>query len=171
MTTVIEFYAGPGAGKSTIAADLYAQMKKASKSVELVREYVKDWAYRDHTPGPWDQPYLVAKQLRAESTLYGRVDYIITDSPLSIGIYYEGLGGTELAKPMVEAIRRQQADLGIAVRKYFVLRTKPYDPRGRWGTEQDALDADLEIKRLCPGALGVCTAAEVLEDLIEKTHP
>jgi pantothenate kinase len=43
-TTIINVYGGPGAGKSTSAAYLYYLLKVAGKNVELVREYVKDWA-------------------------------------------------------------------------------------------------------------------------------
>jgi len=40
-TKVINLFAGPGAGKSTTAAGLFAEMKRANVDVELVTEYVK----------------------------------------------------------------------------------------------------------------------------------
>lgn len=45
-TTIINIWAGPGAGKSTTAAETFALCKKAGLGVELRTEYVKDWAWR-----------------------------------------------------------------------------------------------------------------------------
>ena len=39
---VINLFGGPGCGKSTTAADLFARMKLRGLSVELVTEYAKD---------------------------------------------------------------------------------------------------------------------------------
>jgi len=53
MTRVINLLGGPGVGKSTAAAKLFAKYKDEGKSVELVREYVKDWAWEGRKNTAW----------------------------------------------------------------------------------------------------------------------
>src|ERR1041385_3278977 len=88
QTTIINLYGGPGSGKSTAAAFFYYLMKKDGLSVELVREYVKDWAYEKRGIGTYDQIYFLGKQTRRESMLYSKVDWIVTDSPVMMNLYY-----------------------------------------------------------------------------------
>ena len=45
--TVINFFGGPGCGKSTTAAELFAKMKKANYKVELVHEVAKDFIWEE----------------------------------------------------------------------------------------------------------------------------
>lgn len=72
-TTIINLYGGPGAGKSTSAAFLYYLLKANGFNVELVREYVKDWAWEKRVITNYDQIYFLGKQVRRESLLYGIV--------------------------------------------------------------------------------------------------
>lgn len=46
MLNVVNIFAGPGAGKSTLAAYFYYKMKMAGVKVELVTEYAKDLTWR-----------------------------------------------------------------------------------------------------------------------------
>src|SRR5256885_11799690 len=90
ITTIFDLYGGPGTGKSTSAALMYAMLKQKGVNSELVREYVKDWAWDDRKINTYDQLYLMGKQIRRESMLYGKVDAIVSDSPVMMGIYYSG---------------------------------------------------------------------------------
>jgi tRNA uridine 5-carbamoylmethylation protein Kti12 len=81
MTTVINLFGGPGTGKSTLATNLFYIMKSKDINVELVREYVKSWAYNNREPKEYDLIYLLGKQSSYETQLYGKVDYVVTDSP------------------------------------------------------------------------------------------
>ena len=88
MTKVINLFGGPGAGKSTTAAGLFYEMKVRDIKCELVTEYAKDMTYEKRTNILSDQLYILAKQNRKLIRLVGEVDYIITDSPLLIGLMY-----------------------------------------------------------------------------------
>jgi len=44
-TVLINFYAGPGAGKSTTSAKIFAALKDRGECAELIQEYVKTWAW------------------------------------------------------------------------------------------------------------------------------
>lgn len=87
-THVINFFGGPGIGKSTTAAELFVQMKRERMNVELVTEYAKDMVWEERSSIFEDQIYIFAKQNRRLKRLVGKVEFIITDSPLLLGCVY-----------------------------------------------------------------------------------
>lgn len=146
MTTtfVLDFYAGPGAGKSTLATETFSCLKRQGEKVELVREYVKGWAYRNEPIGRWDGLYLLAKQLRQESTLYGKVDVIVTDSPLLLSAVYESKyqPQSRILYNATGDLINQQAAENIFHVPCFVMRNKPYVQLGGYETEEQARTVD-----------------------------
>ena len=74
-----------GHRKSTSAAQLFAELKQRHVSTELAREYVKKWAWEGRKISGFDEYYFVGHQIREESLLFGKVDYIVTDKPLADG--------------------------------------------------------------------------------------
>ena len=92
-TTVINLFGGSGIGKSTQAAHLFYHLKCLGHSAEYVNEYIKEhiWANRkDVIRSDTDikQDYIFAKQHKKQYILQGKVDYIITDSPLPLSAFY-----------------------------------------------------------------------------------
>ena len=85
---VINLFGGPGVGKSTVAADLFALMKREGYSVELVNEYAKEVTWEGHFSYLDDEFYILAHQNRRLVRLKGQVDYVITDSPILLGLAY-----------------------------------------------------------------------------------
>ncbi len=81
-TIVINMFAGPGAGKSTQAALLFAKLKILGFNVELVTEYPKDKVWEESFKVFENQIYLFAKQHHRMWRCHDKVDIIITDSPL-----------------------------------------------------------------------------------------
>lgn len=147
MTKVISLYGGPGAGKSVLAAELYFKMKVAKLDCELVREYVKEWAYEERKISTFDQFYLIGKQIRKESFLYGRVNHIITDSPLWIGAFYDNLyQKTDYIGKHVQGFTQFAESKGIRYYNFILTRNFPYDPNGRYQTEEEAINIDLSMK-------------------------
>lgn len=85
---VINFFAGPGAGKSTVAAGLFHQMKIGGFSVELVTEFAKDIVYAEDFKIFGQQDYVFAQQRHRLERLRGKVEYVITDSPILLMVLY-----------------------------------------------------------------------------------
>jgi tRNA uridine 5-carbamoylmethylation protein Kti12 len=88
MTKVLSLVSGPGVGKSTVAAKLFAALKCDHKSVELCTEYVKSWAWENRKPVDFDQFFFFGKQSRRECSLFGNVDLVVTDAPVLLTSYY-----------------------------------------------------------------------------------
>jgi nicotinamide riboside kinase len=148
MTKVINLYAGSGAGKSTIAAGLFYEMKLRGLNVELVREYVKTMAWQGIKIGPYDQPYIFGMQLKHESTLYGKVDYIITDSPLLLSPVYElYYRGDAITEESANKFIKKACENGVEHINFFLNRTQPFDTKGRFETEQQAKEVDDLLKK------------------------
>lgn len=155
MTTVISLFAGPGAGKSTSAAYLYSQLKQKGTNAELVREYVKDWAWEQRPIGTFDQVYFLGKQVRREAMLLGRVDVIVTDSPVWMVSYYAERHAKPRIKHGIESLVQAYYDQsemdGHRHIFLWVNRTKQYNPAGRYETAEQASKVDVEMRRFLEG--------------------
>ena len=88
-TTLINVFGGPGIGKSTFAALLFAALKMRDASVEIATEYAKDLLRdgRGHVLSE-DQIEVFAAQRRRHRRLLGKVDLAVTDSPVLLCSIY-----------------------------------------------------------------------------------
>lgn len=150
MTKVINLYGGPGTGKTTNRSRLFTVFKDAGLEVEEVSEYVKMWAWEKRKPVDFDQFYFFGKQCRSEYPLFHKVDYIITDSPVAISGYYAQLFGTPFQatcfRQMVQVYYDMCAQKGVEHIHVFLKRMKPYNPKGRFQTADEAVAIDGEMK-------------------------
>ncbi len=140
-TKIINLFAGPGASKSTTAAILFGKMKQMGINCELVSEYAKHATWRKDTVALSDQLYITAKQNFKLHILNGQVDYIISDSPLILGINY--VRPNFLPKTynnMVIELFNSYDNIN-----FFINRKKKYNPIGRSQTEDEAKAIDREI--------------------------
>lgn len=147
MTKVINILAGSGCGKTTTAAGLFYEMKKRGLSCELVQEFVKNWAYEGREIVQEDQFEILIEQYCREQVLYGKVDYIITDSPFILSPVYEkynyGVNKTE-AKAMMLMEEAKNSD--VTHLNFLLNRTKPFVKEGRYETEEQAKEIDVAVK-------------------------
>lgn len=146
-TVIINLYGGPGTGKSTMAAAIFFEMKARGLNVELVREFVKDWAWEGRKIKHNEQIYIFAKQAFRESIFYGKVDYVVTDSPLFLSEVYEShyFGNAKLTGGLYKKWLQANKDEMISV-NYFLNRPLKYQQEGRYETEEEAKMIDNKIK-------------------------
>lgn len=139
---VVNLWAGPGAGKSTTAAGLFHLLKVSDQRSELVTEYAKDLVYerRDMT----DQLMILAQQNRRLRRLRGHVEWVITDSPIPLGLVY---CGDEWAAPWFRDTVRNVFNLYENVNVH-VRRVKPYQRYGRNQDEEEARYLDDRVRKL-----------------------
>lgn len=148
ITNVINLFGGSGLGKSTLAAGIFYEMKMQGLHCEMVREYVKQLAWDGIKVGALDQPYLFGKQCKYESRLYGKVDYVVTDSPLLLSPFYEKFWtGDSIVLPSVIKFIEAAKNNSVIHHNFLLNRQKKFDPRGRYETEEQAKAADVALKQ------------------------
>lgn len=148
MTTyVINLLGGSGLGKSTTASLVFGELKERGKVAELVREFVKEWAWSGRKVGPFGQSIIYGQQLDRESTLYGKVDYLVTDSPLILcPVYQKHYHGHESIKHAVFKDIKMAEEMGVKHINFLLKRQKPFDPRGRYEDEKTAKLIDKKVE-------------------------
>jgi hypothetical protein len=147
-TKVVNLFAGPGTGKSTTAAALFAELKYRGVNCELVTEGAKDAAWEGRGEAYWScQPYISGEQIFRQNRLRNNCDLIITDSPLLLGIAYStGSINERLAlNNLLWSEYGKYDNLNIFLERGT---ERAYNPKGRNQTEEEARQKDSEIERL-----------------------
>lgn len=84
---VVNFFGGPGYGKSVCAAIVFSELKKRGYSVEMVFEFAKDLFYAGVTP-PYNQAFVFGNQLWKIEQCIHKNEIVLVDSPLPLSIVY-----------------------------------------------------------------------------------
>ncbi len=138
-TLVVNFFGGPGSGKSSTTASVFAALKWRNVNCEMALEYAKDKVWEKSAHILDNQLYVFGKQYHRIRRLLGQVEVILTDSPLLNSILYYR-GSNEHFSRMVFDEHRQLRNVNI-----FLQRVKPYNPAGRLQDEQEAKALDKRI--------------------------
>jgi hypothetical protein len=150
-TKIINFFGGPGIGKSTQACGLYTEMKKNHMNVEYTYEFPKEVAWEGNISQLKDQFFITANQHRNISRLYGKVEYIIVDSPIVLGCFYESRYGSDYPSShysmsglsnFLWGLFRQYDNINILLTR----NNDTYDPNGRLQDLNEAKEIDADIK-------------------------
>lgn len=140
-TLIVNLFAGPGAGKSTLAAGLFRKLKLLDVNCELVTEVAKYITWEKHFSKLACQPLIFGKQLWQIERLLGQVDCIVTDSPILLSAFYSGSSyPPSFTESVIDIFKSHNND------NYFVKRNKKYNPKGRNQTEVEAKVIDKQIK-------------------------
>lgn len=141
MTLIVNLFGGPGIGKSTIAAELFSQIKKNNKETcELVTEAAKDAVWENRFEALKCQPYIFGKQLFRIEKLIDKVDVIISDSPLLLSCIYNDKYKVSFNKSVIDIFNSFE-------NLNFVIDREPsrFQIEGRYHTETESVDKDNEI--------------------------
>jgi len=181
MSKIINFFGGPGIGKSTQASGLFTEMKKHHMSVEYTYEFPKEVAWEGNVSQLKDQFFITANQHRNISRLYGKVDYIIVDSPIVLGCFYESRYGNDYPSShygmsglsnFLWELFKQYDNINILLKR----NDETYDTNGRLQGLQEAQEIDDDIKqtldvnniRYSEFSVNNNTALEIYRYLIEN---
>lgn len=139
---VINLFGAPGAGKSTGAAYVFSKLKMKGINVELITEYVKDKVWEETTAVFENQAYIFGKQSFRISRCANKVDAIITDSPLPLSIFYNQ--NKQIYKDNFNNFVMDVYNHYNNV-NFFIKRVKPYNEIGRFQTEKESDDIEIEL--------------------------
>ena len=131
ITKVINLFGGPGTGKSTCASGLFYLMKKDGICCEISNEWIKEKVYEGNNYVFSDQMYVFAKQRKKLMQLVGKVEYIVTDSPLLLSVIYGKESGT-FNSLVVEEFNR------FINFNFLIVRNHQYQTYGRVQNEDQA---------------------------------
>jgi nicotinamide riboside kinase len=141
---VLNLFAGPGAGKSTIAASLFSELKFRGVSTEYVQEFAKDVVWEKRGVKILQaQDYIFSKQHFRISRVADEVDIVITDSPILLSMAY----CQPDYLPSLKSVIKEAYDLYDNM-NFFIHRNKAYDTRGRMQTFDEAKEKDRQILNL-----------------------
>ena len=138
-TLVVNLFAGPGAGKSTMAAGIFFELKSRSINCELAAEYAKDLCWEERTRTFDDQIYIFGKQYHRIFRLLGQVSVVITDSPLLLTPVYDAEKRSTLKKLVLEEHNK------MWTYNVFLKRKKAFNPKGRNHNEEQSKDIDYAV--------------------------
>ena len=139
-TVIVNLFAGPGAGKSTLAAGLFYRLKLMGVECDLATEYAKTVIWMDAQALFHNQVYIFAKQHERVFQAFGKVDVIVTDSPILLSWVYNG--SPALCRLALDEHRRART------LNYVIQRVKPYSTVGRLQDAEEATRLDRRIIRV-----------------------
>ena len=88
-TLVINLIGGPCSGKSTVAAELFARLKKMGVHCELVSEYIKERIYEENHTMPSNQIPIFGMEYYSIVNKVGKVDCCVHDGSFINNIIYK----------------------------------------------------------------------------------
>lgn len=96
MSKIVNLFGGPGIGKSSIASGITYKLKKKHITCDNPYEFPKSLAWDNNNEAIKDQLYVLANQHRGIVKSFGKVDYIVLDSPILLSLVYRSVyKGTE----------------------------------------------------------------------------
>lgn len=141
---VVNLFGGPGCGKSTGAAYIFAKLKMAGVNAELVTEFAKDKTWEKNSKALTCQPYVFGKQVYRMDRCADQVDVIVTDSPIILSLLYNE--DQNIEPEFTEMVIKKFNEFNNY--NFFLYRLKKYNPIGRNQTEEEAKKIDNNILNL-----------------------
>lgn len=139
-TLVINLYGGAGCGKTTLMAGLFYILKTQGYDCEMAPEYVKGLLWDGTIDASKDQLYLLGNQSHMIERMIGKVEFVITDSPVMLCKIYNDYYG----RPTSEGFSSIVLD---TMKKYdrlnfFINRGETYMENGRNETLEQSKEID-----------------------------
>lgn len=174
-TIVINIAGGPGTGKTTIAAELFSKLKEKGYEVENVSEFAKELVWEGRSQAFDDRLYMHGEQNHRLMQMNGKLDFIITDSPLFLtSVYNDYYLKDKFSKSynkMIDLVTTETFKL-YNNKTYLLQRNTDYKVIGRRENQKKALDIDkallkyLKDKKIKYRSLSIDNATnEIIKDL------
>ncbi|MBR2685198.1 MAG: ATP-binding protein [Erysipelotrichaceae bacterium] len=140
-TVVINILGGPGVGKTTLAAELFTRLKIMGYEVENVSEFAKELVWEERSQAFNDRLYMHAEQNHRLLMMQGKLDFIITDSPLILTSVYNSFYlknvHSDSYNDMIDLMVKETWNL-YDNRVFLLERNNDYHALGRRESENEA---------------------------------
>lgn len=127
-TKVINLFGSPGAGKTTLAADIFVEMKRRGECCELVTEFAKKAVWEKRGKALENEILLFAQKHHELFVLDGQVDYIIIDSPLLLTAIYNEIDGKV---PHLNTLAESEFNNYNNINIFLKNNSRPFEKEGR----------------------------------------
>ena len=153
MSKIVNLFSGPGSGKTSIASGLMYELKKKHISCDAPYEFPKLLAWDDNQSAIKDQLYVIANQHRGIVHSYGKVDYIVLDSPILLSLVYKNYYDenaypsvlyNESFDKMILGIHSHYDNLNIVLKRGVGV----YNNKERFQQLNSSLELDILIKNM-----------------------
>lgn len=144
-TKVVNFFGGPGVGKTTVSVTLFSLLKLHEVEAELVTEVAKDFTWEERFRTLENQYYIWAKQQHKLWRLKNKVDIVVNDSPLLLSFIY----GEKKPQCFYDLVLHDFNEYENI--NFFIERSNYYNSNGRNQSEKEAIVIDEKIKDLLAG--------------------
>jgi hypothetical protein len=153
MTKIVNLMGGPGIGKSGIAAGVLYELKKRHISCDAPYEFPKVLAWDENHSAIKDQLYVIANQHRGIVKSWGKVDYIILDSPILLSLIYKSYyKGTEYPSTLyTESFDKMVLDIHLQYNNINILLKRGngiHNEKERYQNLEQSIDLDNRIKNI-----------------------
>jgi hypothetical protein len=175
-TIVANLFSGPGVGKSTNAALVFGKLKSRGIKAELITEFAKELTWEGRNRALSHQMYVTAKQMFRQYRVIGQVEVIVMDSPILLGVLYQGADPSVHFEALVIETFRRCNNLNFLLARDA--EHHPYVSEGRNQTEEEAMQKDVEIRELLvahqipfeivPIQSGEQTAEDLVRRILER---
>lgn len=141
---VINLWAGPGAGKSTLACAIFNLMKRERFECELVTEVAKGLTYDRSFTELGNQTLVLARQEHQLRRLIGQVEYAVVDSPFPLGLIYCNQDQKGRYQHLIDELWDDYENYSFSLKR----TSKAYQQFGRSQTLEESMALDVEIADL-----------------------
>lgn len=139
LPLVVNYFAGPGTGKSSTMAHTFAELKWNGINAEQAPEYAKGKVWEGSFNILRNQIYIFGKQHHTVHRLQEGTECVVTDSPLLLSLIY----GDHMSSKFHDFVLEQYHSFRNV--NFFLTRTKPYNPKGRVQNYEEALEKDQQV--------------------------
>ena len=179
--TVVSFFGGPGAGKSTLAAGVFYTLKKEGFNVEFVHEFAKELTWEGREGALSNQTHILGQQFEMFRRCMDQVDIIITDTSLlnsAIYCHNYNLPYADEIEALALSMYRSMDNFTFLVKRVF-----DFDPTGRYQKDADEADAvaqrvrgkcaeyQLGFREIPGNDLGMAIAVDEIKTYLEGGLP
>lgn len=140
---LINIFGGPGTGKSTLASNIFSDLKRNHIEAVCPEEHAKIAIWSGQ---PWildQQVILLGRTWETICALHDKVDVIVIDSPLLLCSIYAGDNEPTSFHDLVVDLHRRAKRLNIFLDRH---PESPYSTAGRRESANEARTIDIQIK-------------------------